>query len=59
VYGGFIEDLVRGVVVSDPDSFRWFQKVLRDKGIMQGLLDKGLKNGDSIIIMDIEFEYFE
>lgn len=59
VYGGLIDDLARRVVISDPESFRWFQKVLRDKGIIQGLINTGLKSGDTIAIMDIEFEYME
>jgi GTPase len=59
VYGGMMEDLARRVVISDPESFRWFQKVLRDKGVMGKLLEMGLKSGDTIAIMDIEFEYME
>lgn len=59
VYGGMMEDLARRVVISDPESFRWFQKILRDKGVMQKLLDMGLKSGDTIAIIDIEFEYME
>lgn len=57
VTGGYIEELARRVVLNDGDSFRWFQRVLRDKGIIDALKEKGLKEGDTVCIMDIEFEY--
>ncbi len=59
VTGGFIEDLARRVVLNDGDSFRWFQKVLRDKGVIDKLKEMGVKDGDIIAILDIEFEYTE
>ncbi|HOK81320.1 MAG: GTPase ObgE [Clostridiales bacterium] len=57
VSGSMIENLARKVVLSDPESFRWFQKVLRDKGVIAALKEKGIKDGDTVRIQDIEFEY--
>lgn len=57
VTGGYVEELARRVVLSDSQSFRWFQRALREKGIIDALLKKGMKDGDTVCILDIEFEY--
>lgn len=59
VRGGRIDELCRRVVVSDPDSFAYFHRRLRKDGIMDKLLELGLKDGDTIILGDIEFVYEE
>ncbi|MBQ2714458.1 MAG: GTPase ObgE [Clostridia bacterium] len=59
IYGGIIESLVRNVVLSDEESFRYFQKLLRDKGVIKALRDYGVKEGDIVRIYDTEFEYQE
>lgn len=57
VYGGWVEELARKVVLSSVESNRYFQKQLEDKGVMKELKRQGLKDGDTVIIMDVEFEY--
>ncbi|MDR2168338.1 MAG: GTPase ObgE [Clostridiales bacterium] len=37
----------------------FFQKYLKDKGIIAELEEKGIKEGDTVRIYDIEFEYFK
>lgn len=59
VTGGLMEDLARRVVLSDAESFRWFQRVLRDKGVIKELKAKGAADGDTVKILDIAFEYCE
>ncbi len=59
VTGGYVEELARRVVLSDGDSFRWFQRVLREKGIIDALKENGIEDGDTVCIMDIEFEYWQ
>ena len=59
VSGGLIEELSRGVFVSDPYSFAYFQNRLKDLGIIERLKECGLKQGDVVKIKDIEFEYEE
>ncbi len=59
VTGGYVEELARRVVLSDGDSFRWFQRALRDKGVIAALKKAGVKDGDTVSIMDLEFEYFD
>ena len=59
VVGGFVDELVRNVVLSDPQSFAYFQKILKDKGIIRQLKRMGMKEKDTVRISDFEFEYFE
>ena len=59
VVGGFIDELSRGIVLNDPTSFAYFQKAIKDKGIIKELKKQGMKQGDTVIIGEIEFEYEE
>lgn len=59
VVGGFIDELVRGVVLDDFQSFSYFQKVLKDKGIIKELKKQGADETSTIRIKDIEFEIKE
>ncbi len=59
VVGGFIDELVRGVVLSDFQSFSYFQKVLKDKGIIKELKKMGADETSTIRIKDFEFEIKE
>ncbi|MBO4570161.1 MAG: GTPase ObgE [Clostridia bacterium] len=56
VVGGFIDELIRNVVLSDPTSFAYFQKVLKDKGIIKELKKRGADENSTVIIGDIEFD---
>ena len=51
--------LAKNVIISDADSFRYFQKVLLDKGIIDALRQKGARDGDTVVVGDIEFEFLE
>ena len=57
--GGMIEELARNVVLDSYDSFRYFQKQLKDKGVIKALRKAGAKDGDLVRVMDIEFDYVE
>lgn len=59
VVGGFIDNLIRGVVLSDERSNAYFQNALKKYGIIDKLKDAGMKNGDTVIIKDISFEWEE
>ena len=59
VVGGFIDELVRGVVLDDFQSFSYFQKALKDKGIIKELKKMGADETSTIRIKDIEFEIKE
>ena len=59
VVGGFVDMLTRNVVLSDPDSFRYFQRKLKERGVFDDLRANGAKEGDVIHIADIEFVFVE
>ncbi|MDE6372384.1 MAG: GTPase ObgE [Clostridia bacterium] len=59
VYGGLINMLVRNVVLDDYESFRYFQKMLKDRGVIKELVKNGCKEGDTVRIADIEFDFVE
>ncbi len=59
ISGGKIDNFIRGIVLSDTRSFAYFQKRLQEMGIIEMLKNKGLKNGDTVKIKDIAFEYFD
>lgn len=59
VSGGKIDNFVRGVFLSDTRSFAYFQKTLQEMGVIDLLKEKGIKNGDTVKIKDIEFEFYE
>ncbi len=56
VTGGLVEMLIRKVVLSDHESNRYFQNVLKEKGVIDRLKELGAKDGDTIIVGDVEFE---
>ncbi len=56
--GGFIDELVRNIVVDDYTSFAYFQKELKEKGIIKELKKRGAKEGSIIRVKDMDFEYY-
>lgn len=59
VSGGLVEELSRNVVLDSYDSFNWFQKKLKETGVIKALRRAGAKDGDTVRVMDIEFEFVE
>lgn len=59
VEGHLIDYLVYITNFEDYDSLKYFQKVLTDKGVIEELKQKGVKEGQSIVIGEMEFEFFE
>ncbi len=57
VTGGLVDMLERNVVLSDPDSMAYFQKVLKDKGVIKSLRDAGVAEGDTVVVGGVEFEF--
>lgn len=57
VQGSFVDRLLESVNVNDPDELRYFHQVLKNKGIMDELVEKGIKDGDTVRLNDFEFEY--
>ena len=59
VIGPLTELLARNVVLDDMDSLSYMQKTLRDKGVIKALKQAGVKNGDTVVIGEIEFEFID
>ena len=59
VVGGLVDYLARNVVLSSYDSFAFFQKVLKDRGVIDALIQKGMKEGDTVVVADAEFEWVD
>ncbi|MBR5410351.1 MAG: GTPase ObgE [Clostridia bacterium] len=43
--------------MDDYESLQYFQRVLESSGILAALVERGIKEGDNVIIYDLEFEY--
>ncbi|QUH20503.1 GTPase ObgE [Alkaliphilus sp. B6464] len=59
VEGRFIERLVNSTNFDDIDSLSYFQKVLRNRGVIDKLKDAGVSEGDLVKMYSVEFEYFD
>ena len=55
VSGGLIDNMVRGVILDDMESFAYFQRRLKQDGILDKLHEAGAKDGDTIRIKEVEF----
>ena len=54
-----IINVVNSVNFNDYESLAYFQKVLRNSGIIAALEAKGIKDGDTVNIYDVEFDYYK
>jgi len=57
VVGDLVDMLCRNVVLNDPDSMAYFQKILREKGVIAKLLEMGIKENDTVSIGEVEFDF--
>ena len=59
VLGPLVDLLERNVVLDDSDSLAYFQKTLRDKNVIKELRKAGAKDGDTVVIGEIEFDFID
>lgn len=59
VEGVGIEKVLGYTNLEAEQGFSFFQKYLREKGIIDALKDEGIQEGDTVHIYDLEFEYYE
>ena len=58
VEGKMMRRLVGSVNLEDYESSMYFQRVLRNKGIFRELEELGIKDGDTVDIEGLQFEYY-
>lgn len=59
VFGGLVDEIARNVVLDNYDSLQYFQRRIKDSGIDKALREAGVKDGDIVRMLDVEFEYYE
>ena len=59
VEAGWLLRVMKSVNFDDYESFQYFQKVLINSGVMQALRDAGAKEGDTVTIGEIEFDFID
>lgn len=57
VEADWLWDVLRCVNMEDYESLQYFQRVLRNTGIIDKLVEMGIEEGDTVSIMDFEFEF--
>ena len=57
VTGGLVDLLCRNVVLNNPDSMAYFQRMLKTRGVFKALEERGCQEGDTVVVGDVEFEY--
>ncbi len=57
--GGLIDRIVESVNFNDEDSLNYFHRTLRKRGIIDALREAGAREGDSVIIGEMEFEFVD
>ncbi|MEG0035191.1 MAG: Obg family GTPase CgtA, partial [Oscillospiraceae bacterium] len=59
VEGPWLEKLVATINFTDYESRMHFDRILRDSGIFKRMEEMGIKDGDTVSIYNLEFEYRE
>ena len=54
-----IVKVIESINFNDYESMAYFQKVLRNSGIIAALEEKGIQDGDTVNIYDVEFDYYK
>lgn len=59
VTGLGVEKMIGYTSINTEKGFAFFQRYLREKGIIVALEEKGIKEGDTVKIYDLEFDYIK
>lgn len=59
VEGVGVEKMIGYTNIDTEKGFAFFQKYLRDKGIISALEENGINEGDTVKIYDLEFDYYK
>lgn len=53
----WLDNVMNGVNPEDYESLQYFERVLRETGIIKALVAAGVKDGDTVRVLDVEFDY--
>ena len=59
VEADWLLQVMRGINFDDYESLNYFQKVLTNGGVIEALRQKGVRDGDTVSIYDVEFDFME
>lgn len=59
VEGEWIERFMERINIYQDESLKYFHKIIKKKGLINELKKMGVKDGDTIRICELEFEYYE
>lgn len=59
VTGTGVEKMMGYTNIDTEKGFAFFQRYLREKGIIKALEEKGIQEGDTVKIYDLEFDYYK
>ena len=59
VSGPAVDKLLGRVNLDDYDSLQYFQRMLRKQGIIDALREKGVRDGDTVRMKDISFDFLD
>ena len=59
VEGRAMEQLIGSVNFEDDESINYFHRTLRSRGVIDALREAGAKEGDTVAICDMEFDFIE
>ncbi|MBR2264944.1 MAG: GTPase ObgE [Firmicutes bacterium] len=59
IYGDPIDKMLGYTNLESEKGFDFFQKFLKDRGVIDRLKEMGIEEGDTVIVGDIQFEYMQ
>ncbi len=57
VTGNWIERIMETIRFDDRESLMYFQKILKSNGVFDALVEKGIKDGDTVDLYGFEFDF--
>ena len=57
VEGEWLLKILQRTDLDDYESLQYFERILRSSGIISALEDAGVKEGDTVNVLDVEFDF--
>ncbi len=59
VSGPYVDKLLRGINFGEDESVQYFQRAIRARGIIDDLRAKGIREGNTVVFGEMEFDFVE